>query len=132
MCALIGWSVGRSASGRASGLVVSKELCEEASRVVEEVCCDVHGVDLRPGRWRGSIIVELVDRRVGVGHQQRGVRGHDELAALIDQVMDANQQLQLAMDRERRFGFVEQEEAVRPEPVDDQINERLAVRSLVR
>jgi hypothetical protein len=34
----------------------------------------VDGVDGRPSRRHGSVSAELVDRRVGVGHQQRRTR----------------------------------------------------------
>jgi hypothetical protein len=55
------------------------------------------------------------------------MRRHDELRMLLDELVDARDQRQPAGDGQRRLGLVEEVEPARPEAVDGDVEERLAV-----
>ena len=56
----------------------------------------------------------------------------DELRVLVDELVHASHQRELAVHRQRRLGLVEEVEAARAETVDRDVEERLAVRLLVQ
>ena len=60
------------------------------------------------------------------------MRRDDELRVLLDELVHAPHQRELAVHRKRRLGLVEEVEAARAEPVDRDVEERLAVRLLVQ
>jgi hypothetical protein len=60
------------------------------------------------------------------------VGGDEELRTLLDEVVDPGQRGHAALRGERGLRLVEQVEPARPEAVDEQVEEGLAVRALVR
>lgn len=76
-----------------------------------------------------ALLVDLEDPRARQREQDGGVGGDDDLASLRGQV---RQQCHAAAHRQRRLRFVEDVEPARAEPVDGQVQERLAVGALVR
>ncbi|MER7168156.1 hypothetical protein ABT336_19065 [Micromonospora sp. NPDC000207] len=71
----------------------------------------------------GAVGVDVQDRRAGAGQQDRRVGGDDELAALVDQLGDAQQQGQASVDGQGRLRLVEQVQPLRAEPMVDQVEE---------
>ena len=57
---------------------------------------------------------------------------HDELRTFVHQVVNAGQHRELALRRQRRFGFVEDVQAVAAKAIGHQGQERLAMRLLVQ
>ncbi|MFT7579096.1 MAG: hypothetical protein ACI9MR_000758 [Myxococcota bacterium] len=76
---------------------------------------------------RDPLVIKAIDGGFGVRQEDRGVSDHDELAPLGEQHVNARQESKLALGREGRFGFVEEEETVVAETVFDKGEERLAV-----
>jgi hypothetical protein len=59
------------------------------------------------------------------------VGGDEELGALLREVVHTRQRREAALGRERGLGLVHQVEAAGAEAVDEQVQERLAVRAFV-
>src|SRR6266511_4451848 len=74
------------------------------------------------------MIVEAQDPRAGKGHQDRRMRGDDELGLLIDHLLQHRHQGQLSLRRERGFGFIEQIESAGHKARLEELQKALAVR----
>ena len=64
-----------------------------------------------------ALLVEVVEGGLGVGHEDGGVGGDDELGALLGEFVYAGEEGELALGGEGGFGFVENVEAVGSEAV---------------
>ena len=86
---------------------------------------------LRVGDFADAVGVELVNAGVRVGQDDRRVGGDDELPAAADVAVQQREKLQLPRGRQRGLWLVQEVQAVVPEAVDEEREERLAVRLLV-
>lgn len=55
-----------------------------------------------------AAFAEFVDPGVGIGEQDGGVRGDDELAAMMNEAVKESDDRELPLRREGGFGFVEE------------------------
>lgn len=79
---------------------------EEALGIVEESPCDAHVLDVSMGHGRDRAVVEEQDLGLGQRHEDRRVRGDDELAILGHPVLKDGQEREHARPRERSLGLV--------------------------
>jgi hypothetical protein len=62
-----------------------------------------------------------------IGHQDGRMRGDDKLAALANELVDADERGHLTRRRQRGFGFVEEVETFRTESMFEERDERFAM-----
>ena len=72
-----------------------------------------------------------VNEGVWIGHKDGGVSGDDELGALLDEIVEAGEDGELATGGERGFGFVKEVKSLAVESVEDEGKEGFAVGLLV-
>src|SRR5215203_2567673 len=107
------------------------EVAEEGFGVVEEVAGERDVLDLFVADTADGGAVEAEDVGAGQRHQDRRVRGDDELRVLLRHPFKHREECQLALRRERRLRLVEQVEAARDEARLEEVEEALAVRARV-
>jgi hypothetical protein len=69
--------------------------------------CDADVVQLLPASLARAVIRQQIDHGFRVAHEDRRVRGDDELRSLIGQVMEAANERQAAGRRQRSLGLIE-------------------------
>jgi hypothetical protein len=79
-----------------------------------------------------AIFIKLIDRGMGVSHENWGVGGDNELRALSDELMDSQQGGHLSVWGEGSLGFIKDVEAAGIEPVHEQRHKGLPMRLLVK
>lgn len=70
---------------------------------------------------------EVIDDGMGIRHDDGGMRGDDELRASLDQLVQADEERQLALRRKSRLRLVEEVEAVPAQPRGEERQEGFAV-----
>ncbi len=100
--------------------------------IVQEVACDLDLPRLVVAHLRDAVRVERVDRRTRVGEQDGSMRRDDERTALLDEVVNADEERELPRGGERGLRLVEDVETVGLEAMLHQRQERLAMRLLVK
>ena len=99
---------------------------------VEEVAGDTEVFGVLVFDAFDSFFDEEIDIAVGIGHEDRGVGGDDELGMVADEVVDAGEDAHLAGGRQGGFGFVEDVNALAAEAMQQEGKEGFAVGLLVQ
>lgn len=113
-------------------VVAAQKYPEHAFRIGEEIACDEVMLRVLVCDLLDAVCGELEDARIGVGHKDRRMRGHDELRAFGYQVMNPGEHRQLALGRERRLGFVEDVQTLSAEALSHQGEKGFAMRLFVQ
>src|SRR5947209_20397875 len=116
------------ASVRAS---VREQPVDESLTRSEEALHELDGLGVVVADLLDATLAAAVDGRLRIGEHYRRVGSDNELRALLDQLVDAPQERQAVLRRQCGLGLIEDVEAVRTEPVQENREERLAVRLLV-
>ena len=77
-------------------------------------------------------LIEAKNRSAGKGHEQRRMRGNDELRMLRDHFFEQRHERELPNGRERRFRFIQQVKSAGHEARLKEAQKTFAVRSRVR
>ncbi|MGW2696685.1 hypothetical protein [Streptomyces sp. NPDC001296] len=80
----------------------------------------------------GAAGLDLQDPCAGHGQQDRRMRGHHELAPLLEKFPDPDHHRQASLHRQGCLGSVQYVQAVRAETAVRQVQERLAVGAFVQ
>lgn len=75
--------------------------------------------------------IEIEQCGAGKGHGNRRVRPDNELATKRHETLQKRQKRQLSQPRERRFGFIEQNQSVSNQPLLEKMQKRFSVRTSI-
>jgi len=122
---------GQSSPPSSLQLLFSKQLAKESFPMQEKITREPIVLGFLVFNLLNSGVRELIEEGPRVGQENRRMSCHQELRALLLELMDSGQQCQLAGRRKGGFRLVQKIKPVGAEPVLNESQEGLAMRLLM-